>query len=95
MRNISYTDFKENLDAYMDQIAAGDIVTVRRKDNANVVLLPEVKYDELMESVEDVLLLSKAEHRKNNGATDFSDFVREQGYSIDEIEELAESVEIE
>ncbi len=95
MQHISYTDFKENMDTYMDQIAEGDMVTVRREDNANVVLLPETKYDALMEIVEDVLLLSKAERRKNSGTTDFSDFVREQRYSMDEIEKLTESVEIE
>lgn len=95
MQHISYTDFKENMDTYMDLIAEGDMVTVRREDNANVVLLPETKYDALMEIVEDVLLLSKVERRKNSGTTDFSDFVREQRYSMDEIEKLTESVEIE
>ena len=48
MQHISYTDFKENMDTYMDQIAEGDMVTVRREDNANVVLLPETKYDALV-----------------------------------------------
>ena len=49
----------------------------------------------LLEAVEDVYLLKILEQRNNNDTIDFEKFVAEQGYSMDELEEMAESVEIE
>ena len=49
----------------------------------------------LLEAVEDVYLLKILEQRNNNDTIDFEQFVAEQGYSMDELEEMAESVEIE
>lgn len=49
----------------------------------------------LLEAVEDVYLLKILEQRNNNDMIDFEKFVAEQGYSMDELEEMAESVEIE
>ena len=49
----------------------------------------------LLEAVEDVYLLKILEQRNNNDKIDFEKFVAEQGYSMDELEEMAESVEIE
>ena len=49
----------------------------------------------LLEAVEDEYLLKILEQRNNNDTIDFEKFVAEQGYSMDELEEMAESVEIE
>ena len=49
----------------------------------------------LLEAVEDVYLLKILEQRNNNDTIDIEKFVAEQGYSMDELEEMAESVEIE
>ena len=49
----------------------------------------------LLEAVEGVYLLKILEQRNNNDTIDFEKFVAEQGYSMDELEEMAESVEIE
>ena len=49
----------------------------------------------LLEAVEDVYLLKILEQRNNNDTIDFEKFVAEQGYSMDELEEMTESVEIE
>ena len=49
----------------------------------------------LLEAVEDVYLLKILEQRNNNDTIDFEKFVAEHGYSMDELEEMAESVEIE
>lgn len=49
----------------------------------------------LLEAVEDVYLLKILEQRNNNDTIDFEKFVAKQGYSMDELEEMAESVEIE
>lgn len=49
----------------------------------------------LLEAVEDVYLLKILEQRNNNDTIDFEKIVAEQGYSMDELEEMAESVEIE
>lgn len=53
------------------------------------------KLERLLESVENMRLLKMAESRANSKTSSFEDFVKEEGFSIDEIDELAESVEFE
>ena len=48
-----------------------------------------------LEKIENIRLLKLAETRKNDEIIPFEEFVEEQGYSMDELEVLAESVEIE
>lgn len=48
-----------------------------------------------LEAVENAHLLKIAMSRENSNSMDFERFVAEQGYSMDELEEMAESVEIE
>ena len=48
-----------------------------------------------MEKVENMYLLKIAESRVNDNTSSFEMFVDEQGYSMEELEELAESVEVE
>lgn len=53
------------------------------------------KLEKLFEKLENIRLLKLAESRVNGNAVSFESFVAEQGISIEELEELAESVEIE
>lgn len=53
------------------------------------------KLERLLETVENMRLLKLAESRDNSNASTFESFVAEEGFSMDEIKELAESVEFE
>lgn len=53
------------------------------------------KLEKLLELAENTYLLDTAAGRDNANSTDFESFVSEQGFSMQEIDELAESVEIE
>ena len=48
-----------------------------------------------LEKLDDLFLLAKAEERKNSPTTSFEDFVKEEGFSMDELRKLADEVEIE
>ena len=45
--------------------------------------------------IENIRLLKLAERRSNSNTTSFEEFVSEQGFSMEELEELSESVEFE
>lgn len=51
--------------------------------------------EKLLERINDAYLLKLAQERDSSEMTDFDDFIEEQGYSMDEIDKLVESVEIE
>lgn len=53
------------------------------------------KFEWLLEKSENIRLLKLAESRENSTTTSFDDFVKEQGFSMEELEELSESVEFE
>lgn len=53
------------------------------------------KLENLLEKIENIRLLKLAENRKNDKSTSFDVFVQEQGFSIEELQELSESVEFE
>lgn len=53
------------------------------------------KLESLLEAIENAHLLKMAMSRENSNSMDFEKFVAEQGYSMDELEEMTESVEIE
>lgn len=53
------------------------------------------KLENLLEELENIRLIQLAESRKNNATVSFEDVVNESGFSMDEIKELAESVEFE
>lgn len=53
------------------------------------------RFEAIMERIENMRLLKMAESRMNDNATDFEEFVKEQGYTMEELEELSESVELE
>lgn len=51
--------------------------------------------EKLLEKIENVRLLKLAESRVDDDTTSFESFVNEQGYSMEELEKLSESVEFE
>lgn len=53
------------------------------------------KLEALLEKIENIRLLKLAESRANDNTTSFEEFVKEQGFSMEELEELSESVEFE
>jgi len=52
-------------------------------------------YERILEKIEDMRLLSIAKERKDDESSDFEDFVRRSGFSMEELEEQSESVNIE
>ena len=53
------------------------------------------KMEKLLEAVENIRLLKLVESRDIDNTTSFESFVEEEGFSMDELKELAESVEFE
>lgn len=53
------------------------------------------KLEKLLETIENIRLLKLAESRMNDNTTSFEDFMKEQGFSMEELQELSESVEFE
>lgn len=53
------------------------------------------KLEAFLEKIENIRLLKLAERRANNDTVSFEKFVNEQGFSMEELEELSESVEFE
>ena len=53
------------------------------------------KLEALLEKIENIRLLKLAESRVNDSSSSFEVFVKEQGFSIEELEELSGSVEFE
>lgn len=51
--------------------------------------------EKLLEKIENVRLLKLAESRVDDDTISFESFVNEQGYSMEELEKLSESVEFE
>lgn len=53
------------------------------------------KFEKIMEKVENIRLLKLAESRANDNLTSFEDFISEEGFLMEELELLSESVEFE
>ena len=53
------------------------------------------RLEELLEKIENIRLLKLAESRADNNTYSFESFVNEQGFSMEELEEISESVEFE
>ena len=98
----------ENLIPVSDfsQGKAGKIFTDVAKNNQPTAVVLSIKeyketqkklakLESLLEAIENAHLLKMAMSRENSNSMDFEKFVAEQGYSMDELEEMAESVEIE
>ena len=53
------------------------------------------KLEKFLEAMENIRLLKLAESRSGSNTTDLEDFIKQEGFSIEELEELSESVEFE
>ena len=53
------------------------------------------RLERILDMMENMRLLKIAESRKNNTFTSFEDFVAEEGFTMEELEKLSESVEFE
>ena len=90
-----FTDVEENNNEY--------IILRNNQPTAVLVSLKEyketqekvAKLERLLETVENMRLLKLAESRTDSATSSFESFVEEEGYSMDELRELAESVEFE
>ena len=51
--------------------------------------------EEILEKFENIKLLHMAESRDNKKTASFEEFIKEEGFSTEELEELSESVEFE
>ena len=106
--NMSLAELTERLVPISDfsQGKAGKIfndVAENNQPTAVLISLKEYKesqkkigmLEKLLERINDAYLLKLAQERDGSEMTDFDDFIEEQGYSMDEIDKLVESVEIE
>ena len=90
-----FTDVEENNNEYI----------VLRNNQPTAVLISIKEYKEtqekagklerLFETMENMRLLKFAQSRDNTNTTAFESFIAEEGYSLDKLKELAESVEFE
>lgn len=53
------------------------------------------KLEELLDRIENIKLLKLAESRTDDNTSSFETFIKEQGFSIEELEEISKSVEFE
>ncbi|MDE5698205.1 MAG: type II toxin-antitoxin system Phd/YefM family antitoxin [Lachnospiraceae bacterium] len=53
------------------------------------------RLEELLEKIENIRLMKLAESRVDSNTSAFETFVKDQGFSIEELEEISESVEFE
>lgn len=53
------------------------------------------KLENLLDKLENIRLLQIAENRSNSSTSSFEDFVKEEGFTMEELEGLSESVEFE
>ncbi|MCD8130866.1 MAG: type II toxin-antitoxin system Phd/YefM family antitoxin [Lachnospiraceae bacterium] len=53
------------------------------------------KFEQLLELIENMRLLKTAESRRTDKAASFEEFIKEEGFSMAELEKAAESVEFE
>lgn len=52
MLAVNYTNLRKNMKSYMDKVVDDDeTMIIARKDNKNVVMISEEKYNNLMENI--------------------------------------------
>ena len=100
-RLVPISDFSQGKTGkIVSDVCENDHEYIILKNNQPTAVLISVKeYKEtqkkLLEKIEDMRLLKRAEERENSNTSSFAEFVAEQGYSMEDIDKLAESVEIE
>lgn len=106
-RLVSISDFSQGkAGKIFNDVAENNKEYIVLKNNQPTAVLLSVKeYKETQEKIarleafidkiENIRLLKLAERRADSKAGSFEEFVSEQGFSMDELEEMAESVEFE
>jgi prevent-host-death family protein len=104
---VSVSDFSQGkAGKIFNDVAENDAEYIVLKNNqptAVVISLKEYKEtqekisktEQLLEKIENIRLLNLAEKRAESHTTSFEDFVAEKGFSMEDLKELAESVEFE
>ncbi|MCD8216835.1 MAG: type II toxin-antitoxin system Phd/YefM family antitoxin [Clostridiales bacterium] len=104
---VSVSDFSQGkAGKIFSDVAENDSEYIVLKNNQpTAVLMSPAQYreiqrklaqlDRVMAMAENIRLLRLAESRDVTKTTTFEDFVKEQGFTMEELEELSESVEIE
>ena len=79
---------------------AGKIFNDVAQNNSEYIVLKNnqkklARLEKFMEAIENIRLLKLAQSRSLDDTTSFESFITEEGFSMEELEQLAESVEIE
>lgn len=106
-RLVPISDFSQGkAGKIFSDVAENDHEYIVLKNNQPTAVLLSVKeyrntqkklarLEELLEKIENIKLLKLAENRANDNTSSFESFVQEQGFSMEELEEISESVEFE
>lgn len=106
-RLVSISDFSQGkASKIFNDVAENDHEYIVLKNNQPTAVLLSVKeyrntqeklakLETILEKIENIRLLKLAENRANDHTSSFESFVQEQGFSMEELEELSESVEFE
>ncbi len=106
-RLVPISDFSQGkAGKIFSDVAENDHEYIVLKNNQPTAVLLSVKeyrntqkklarLEELLEKIENIKLLKLAENRANDNTSSFESFVQEQGFSMEELEEVSESVEFE
>jgi prevent-host-death family protein len=104
-RLVPISDFSQGkAGKIFSDVAENDHEYIVLKNNQPTAVLLSVKeyrntqkklarLEELLEKIENIRLLKLAENRANDNTSSFESFVQEQGFSMEELEEVSESVE--
>ncbi len=90
-----FNDVAENDNEYIvlkNNQPTAVLISVREYKN---IQQKAVLLDKILEKMEDVRVYQLAEQRSEAHSIPFEDFVREEGFSMEELEALSESVEFE
>lgn len=106
-RLVSISDFSQGkAGKIFNDVAENDKEYIVLKNNQPTAVLLSIKeyqeiqkkaaaLEKLMEKIENIRLLKLAESRADSNTVPFESFVQEEGFSMEELEELSESVELE
>lgn len=106
-RLVPISDFSQGkAGKIFSDVAENDHEYIVLKNNQPTAVLLSVKeyrntqkklarLESLLEKIENIKLLKLAENRANDNTSSFESFVQEQGFSMEELEEVSESVEFE
>lgn len=90
-----FTDVAENNNEYIvlkNNQPTAVVMSVKEYRDTQKKLF---KLEKLIDKLENIHLLKLAESRSGDNTSSFEDLVAEEGFSVSELEELAESVEFE